>query len=116
MEVKLVSTEKDYQAALQRLDEIFDPEPGTQDAEEAEILTLLIKNYEEKHLPIGLPEPIEYLRYYMKEHGLKANDLIKTIGSESYISQLFSRKKPLTLRIAKNLHHQLGIPAEILLQ
>ena len=115
MEFNLIKTETEYTLALHRLEEIFDPEIGTPEAEEAEILTLLIKNYEEKTYPITAPSLIEYVKYYMETNGMKARDLVGTIGNESYVSQFLSNKKPLTLRIAKNLYKKLNIPAELLL-
>lgn len=51
----------------------------------------------------------------MEENGLKSKDLVNWIGNKGYVSALLSGKKPLTLKIAKILHHKLGIPAEVLL-
>lgn len=56
MKMKFIKSEKDYQAALLRLGEVFDAEPGTEDGEEAWALTLLIESYEDEFHPIGLPD------------------------------------------------------------
>ena len=58
MKPKLIKTEKDYQATLARLDEIFEAQPGTADGDEAELLTTLIEMYEEQKYPIDLPDRI----------------------------------------------------------
>ncbi|MDR0810804.1 MAG: hypothetical protein LBN23_00785 [Paludibacter sp.] len=51
MTVKLIKTEDDYDKALERLEEIFDAKPQTQEGDELELLGLLIDNYEKVHFP-----------------------------------------------------------------
>lgn len=62
-----MKTEKDYQAALARLDEIFDAKPGTADGDEAELLTALIEMYEEQKYPIDLPDPVSAIKFRMEQ-------------------------------------------------
>ena len=50
MTIRLIKSETDYQQALDRLDEIFDAKTGTPESDEADILGLLIDEYEKKHL------------------------------------------------------------------
>jgi HTH-type transcriptional regulator/antitoxin HigA len=54
MEIKVIKTEKDYQMALRRLDAIFDAHLDSQNADELEMLSLLIDKYEEEKFPIDL--------------------------------------------------------------
>lgn len=63
-----------------------------------------------------LPDPIEYLEKVMKERGLRKRDLKVYIGSSGYVSSVLNRHKPLSLKMIRNLHDYLGIPAEILIQ
>ena len=56
MKIKPIRTDKDYQAALKRLDQIFDAPANTTEGDEAEVLSLLIENYENTHWPIEAPE------------------------------------------------------------
>jgi len=58
MDIKPIKTEKDYQKALTRLEEIFDPRPGTSKGDELDILALLIERYEDERYPIEAPDPI----------------------------------------------------------
>jgi HTH-type transcriptional regulator / antitoxin HigA len=51
----------------------------------------------------------------MEEKGLRNKDLVNKIGSKGYVSAILSRKKPLTLELAKIFHKELGVPAEVLL-
>jgi HTH-type transcriptional regulator/antitoxin HigA len=116
MNPKLIKTEKDYQAALARLDEIFDAEPGTADGDEAELLTALIEMYEEKKYPIDLPDPVSAIKFRMEQEGLKAKDLVPYIGSASRVSEVLSGVRTLSLTMIRNLVNGLDIPAEVLLK
>ncbi|WP_304064338.1 helix-turn-helix domain-containing protein [Pedobacter glucosidilyticus] len=109
----ILKTESDYNKALERLDIIFDAEPSSPDFAEAELLGLLISNYEDKHYPIASPNPIEAIKLKMEELGLKNKDLQPYIGSKSYVSSILSGKREITLRIANILHHKLGIPTVV---
>lgn len=116
MKPKLIKTEHDYQAALARLDEIFDAEPGTPDGDEAELLTALIQMYEKEKYPISLPDPVSAIKFRMEQQGLKAKDLIPFIGSASKVSEVLSGQRELSKTMIRNLATGLHIPAEVLLQ
>jgi HTH-type transcriptional regulator/antitoxin HigA len=116
MKPKLIKTEAENEAALARLDEIFDAEPGTSEGDEAELLTALIEMFERKAYPIDLPDPIEAIKFRMEQGGLRRKDLVPYIGSESKVSEVLSGKRPLSLAMIRNLVNHLGIPAEALLQ
>lgn len=49
MEIKPIKTESDYQAAMGRLETIFDAQPGTPEGDELEVLAVLVDNYERTH-------------------------------------------------------------------
>lgn len=115
--IKPIHTEKEYQTSLDWVDKMFDKrvKPGSAEGELLQVVLLLIKDYEDKHYPVPMPDAIEAVKLKMEEKGLKAKDLIPIIGSKSYVSQLLNKKKPLTADIMKALHKMLGIPAEVLL-
>lgn len=68
---KLIKTEEEYNKALDRLELIFDAVPGSAEFDEVELLGLLIKDYEDKHYPISLPDPLEAVKIKMEELGLE---------------------------------------------
>lgn len=116
MNVKVLKSERDYDAALERADILFNAVPGTPEGDEFELLLLVIKSYEDEHHPIPPPDPIEAIRLTMEEKGIRASELTQQIGvSKGYISQLLSRRKPLTASIMRALHKQLGISGDVLL-
>ncbi len=115
MNPKLIKTEADYEAALARLDAIFEAEPDTPEGDEAELLTALIEMYEEKEYPMELPTPLEAIQFRMEQQGLKNKDLVPFIGSPSKVSEVLSGRRGLSLAMIRNLVQGLGIPAEVLI-
>lgn len=113
---KIIKTPADHEAALARLEEIFDASPGTPEGDEAELLTLLIEKYEAAAFPVGLPDPVEAIKFRMEQQGLKPKDMIPYLGSASKVSEVLAGKRPLSLTMMRHLHEKLGIPAEVLLR
>ena len=62
------------------------------------------------------PDPITYLKKVMHEKGLCNRDLKIYIGSSGNVSAILKRRQALSLRMIRNLHKYLNIPAEILIQ
>jgi HTH-type transcriptional regulator/antitoxin HigA len=116
MEIKPIKTDADYEAALVEIERLFDAKPGTVEADRLEVLTTLVEAYEEKHYSIPLPDPIEAILYHMESRGLSRRDLEPFIGSRARVSEILNRKRPLTMEMIQNLHKELGISAEVLIQ
>lgn len=116
MKPKIIKSNKDYKAAMGRIGEIFDAQPGTATGDELELLLLLVETYEDKAFPIDLPEPITAIRFRMDQQQLKPKDLIPYIGSKSKVSEVLSGQRPLSLAMIRKLVNGLAIPAEVLLQ
>ena len=105
----------DYRKALQRMETLFDAPMGTPESDEADILGLLIDEYEKKHYPIETPDPIAAIKIRMEEMQLKRKDLISVIGSNSRVSDILNRKRKLTVEMIRNLNHRLNISPKILI-
>jgi HTH-type transcriptional regulator/antitoxin HigA len=114
MEIKPIKTEKDYDKAFERLELIFDATPNSKEGDEAEILSLLIDNYENKHYPIESPDPIEAIKIRMEEMNLKQKDLVGVIGGKSRVSEILNKKKRLTVEMIRELERILHISASVL--
>ncbi len=115
MTLKLIKSEKEYQSALERLDQLFDAKIGTQESDEADVLALLIDAYEKNNFPIEAPDPIEAIKIRMEEMDLKQKDLIGIIGGKSRVSEVLNRKKKLTVEMVRNLAVHLNLSAQILI-
>lgn len=115
MKIKIIKNERQYNAALQRADEIFNARINTPDGDELALLLLVIKDSENKKHPVPAPDPIAVLKLKMQEEGWSNQDLVPLLGSKSYVSQLLNKRKPLTADLMRILHSKLGIPAQVLL-
>ncbi len=115
MGLKMIKTDEDYQKALKRLEEIFEAPNETPEGDEAEVLSILIEKYEDEHFPIGPPDPIEAIKFRMEQLDMTNRDLAKIIGYKSRVSEIFNRKRKLTLPMIRKLHDELKIPYEALL-
>ena len=114
MKIKPIKTEKDYEQALERLEVIFDADSNSKEGDEAEILSLLIENYENQHYPIEAPDPIEAIKIRMEEMNLKQKDLVGVIGGKSRVSEILNKKKRLTVDMIRELERILHISASVL--
>jgi HTH-type transcriptional regulator/antitoxin HigA len=116
MTPKIIKTDADYQAALAHLETLMDAPAGTPEEEELELFAMLIDAYEQEKFPVGLPDPIEAIKFRMEQQALTRKDLQQYIGSQSKVSEVLNGKRPLSLRMIRALHSGLDIPAEVLLQ
>ena len=90
MNINPIKTEEDYRLVLKRLEEIFDAEIGTPESDEADIIGLMIDEYEKKHYPINAPDPIEAIKIRMEDLQLKQVDLVDAIGGKSRVSEIIN--------------------------
>jgi len=116
MKLKPIKTKKDYQSALERLELIFDAKKGTKEGDELEILGILIDQYEKDNFPIGLPDPIEAIKFRMEQLGYNQTDLARIVGLKSRASEILSGKRKLSLDMIRQLHDKLNIPTDVLIQ
>lgn len=116
MNIKLIKTEEDYKLAINRLEVVFDAPIGTPESDEADVLALLVDEYEKQHYPIEAPDPIEAIKIRMEEMQLKQADLIPEIGGKSRVSEILNKKRKLTVEMIRNLAVRLNLSAGLLVQ
>ncbi len=111
--IKVIKTEKENEKALARIYALMNnTKKNTPEADELELLTVLVEKYESEHYPIPSPDPVEFLKYVMIERGLQQSDLVKYIGNKSTVSQIMSRKRAMTVEMIRKLSRGLSIPVE----
>ena len=115
--IRPVRSEGDYDAALEEVERYFEVEPkaGSPEADRFDLLALVIEDYERKRWPIEPPDTIDAIRYRMETGGYSQADLGRLLGSRQRASDILTRKRPLTMRMAWKLHREWGIPAEALI-
>lgn len=116
MEIKLIKTEKDYRDALSELETLFDAPMGTKESDYADVLALLVDDYENKHYPIEAPDPIEAIKIRMEEMNLKQKDLAAYIGGKNRVSEVLNKRRKLTVEMIRNLTARLNLPPHILIR
>jgi len=116
MDPKIIKNEAEYEAALEKVAALMSAKAGTKQAESLDLWSFLVEDYEKRTYPIGLPDPVEAIRFRMEQQALKPADLEPFLGGKSKVSEVLGRKRPLSLTMIRKLHAGLGIPAEVLLQ
>ncbi len=114
---KLIKTESDYTEAMEKLRELMiaNPDEGSAESDELELLAHLIKMYEDEVVNIPPPSPVEAIKFRMDQQGLKQKDLVPFIGSKARVSEILSGKRELTMAMARILSKELSISAKTLL-
>jgi len=115
MNIKPKKTETDYRIALKRLQIIFDAVIGTPESDEADVLGMMIDEYEKKYYPVDAPDPIEAIKIRMEEMQLKQIDLVNEIGGKSRISEILNRKRKLTVEMIRKLTTRLNLSPGLLI-
>jgi HTH-type transcriptional regulator/antitoxin HigA len=115
--IKIIKSTEEHERALARLEFLMDAEPdlGSDEADELDVLALLIERYEQEQFPIDMPDPIEAIKFRMGQQGLSQKDLVPFMGSASKVSEVLSGKRKLSVNMIRKISLGLGISADILI-
>jgi len=115
--MKKFRTDDDFDLLLAEKTSLAESGAARPGDELVEMFICKIQRYElEKSRCGNLPDPIEEIKRVMRRKGLTNNDLKPCLGSSGNVCDILMRRRPLSLRMIRNLHNFLGIPAEILIQ
>ena len=115
MQIRPIRTEADHELAVARIAELVRAKPGTPEGEELDILATLVDAYEAKHHAVDAPDPIVAIQFRMEQQGLTRKDLEPLIGSRARVSEIMTRRRPLTLAMIRRVRNALGISADVLI-
>jgi HTH-type transcriptional regulator / antitoxin HigA len=113
MDWHVLKTAAEYKKAIRRTMELFDALPDSPEDKELDLLLVLVKDYEDKHIVLPELDPIEVIKLKMEENNIKAKDLMPIIGSAGHVSSVLSGRRELTLKVAQNLRNYFDLPAEV---
>lgn len=116
MDINPIKTEQDYQAALEEIARLMDAPLNTPEGDRLDILATLVDAWEEKHCPIEEPDPIEAIEHRMEALGMNRKDLEAMLGGRNRVSEVLSRKRPLTIQMIRRLSEKMQIPAGVLIR
>lgn len=94
---KVIRTEKENEAYTEVLYELDQRSKRLTAAEKelAELLTLLIEDFEEKRYRLPRAKPVDVVRFLMEQHNLLQKDLVDVFGTRSIVSEVLSGKREL---------------------
>lgn len=111
-----IHNDAEHSAALSRIDELWGSREGSLEAQELEVLAILVDDYENKHHEIEPPDPIEAIKFRIEQMGLTPSEAAELFGARSRMSEVFNGKRALSIEMIRAIHAKLHIPAEILIQ
>lgn len=116
--IKPIKNKTQYSAALERVYNLMQnsPKPDSEASDELEILSILIKEYENKQYPMEKPSPLEAIRFRLEQLNLSEAQLSELLGYRSRKSEILSGKRKLNLAMIRKLNEVLQIPAEVLIK
>nr|WP_188364014.1 helix-turn-helix domain-containing protein [Marinicella pacifica] len=115
MKIRPIKTEADYKEALSEINQLWGAEVDTPRGDKLDVLLTLVEAYEDKHHAINPPDPVEAIKFRMEQLSLSRKDLESSIGSRGRVSEILNRKRDLSLKMIRQLHHNYNIPLESLI-
>ncbi len=118
MEPRIIKTDVQYRSYVDEVARLAagDPDPATDDGARLELLSKLVEDYEKDRFMFAKPDPIDAIRFRMEQLGLRQKDLAPLLGGKNRVSEILSRKRPLTLSMVRALHVAIKIPVELLIR
>ena len=115
MDVKPLHNERDYDWAIREVTRYFDsePVPGTADGDRFEVMSTLIREYEDKHFATPHGDPVDVLDFAIESMGKSQAELANLIG-RNRASEILNRVRPLTLDMIRTISKEWNIPIEAL--
>ena len=112
---RVIRSEEQNESYIQALYELEQHQAtwGSEEAELAELLTLLIEDYEEKHYRLPQATPLEMIRFLMDQQGLKQKDLAEVFGTPSIVSEVLNGKRELNKEHISRLSARFQVSPEL---
>jgi HTH-type transcriptional regulator/antitoxin HigA len=114
IEVIAIETEADYRKALELVSSLMDASTP-RDIARLQAQAMIVAAYEERICPRRSVDSVEAIKFRMEQMGWTRADLAKVVGSKSKVSEILSRKRPLSLAMIRRLHKEMQIPADVLI-
>ena len=113
--IHLIRTKADYRAALKRIEVLWDAPMKSPEADELEVLSLLVEAYEKEHITMPQVDPVSLLLHVMEARELTRKDLQPFIGTRARVAEVLNRVRPLSLEMIRRLAAGLDLPADLLI-
>lgn len=115
LQYTVIKSEEQYYEYCNLLEEIDFSDEADEREDEIELLTLLIRTWDDEHRLAPESDPVEIIKSLMKGHGLSQNDLAEIAGvGKSYISEILNYKKRMSKKVIRNIAKHFKIQQEAL--
>lgn len=114
--LKPIRNQEAYDQALARIEDLWGAEVGSAEADELEVLSLIVAAYEKEVHPIAPPDPIDAILFAMEQRGLKPKDLESIIGPSGRVSEVLGKRRTLTLPMIRRIEAELGVEPAVLIR
>ncbi len=114
LKYKVIKNKTQYKEYCRKLDElVFSNSKSREVKEEIALLTLLIEKWDAEHNTFNEMDPIELLLSFMKDHNMKAKDLVDLLNvSKGYVSDILNYKKGLSKEVIRKLAEKFKVSHE----
>ncbi len=116
VEIKPIRGEADYHGALETIDALMGAPPNTPEADAFEIIAVLVEAYEAEYWNVGAPDPVALIEQVMEARGYRQKDFEVLTASQRRASEVFNRRRRLTLPMIRALASDWKLPAEMLVR
>jgi len=112
---KVIRSEAENERCIRALEELDSKGSRLSAAERrlADLLTLLIEDFEEKHYALKPADPVTVIEELMAANGLKQKDLLDVFSTPSIVSEVLHGKRQLTTEHIRRLSRRFHVSAEI---
>lgn len=116
--LKPIKNNKQYEESLSRIYALLQKnvKANSTESDELEVLSILVKEYEQEHYPVPKPKPLEAIKFRLEQMGMSEAELSEILGHRSRKSEILSGKRKLNLSMIRKLSERLHIPAAVLIQ
>lgn len=116
--LKPIKNEHQYERTLARVYTLMQKniKPDSKESDELEILSILVKDYENEYYPVPQPNPLDAIKFRLEQMNMSETELSEILGARSRKSEILSGKRKLSLEMIRKLRERLNIPAEVLIQ
>jgi len=118
VEPRIIKTDEQYQRVLGEVERlaVLDPDPDSDDGARLELLAMLVEMYEQVRFAFARPDPIEAIAFRMEQQGLRQKDIAPMLGGKNRVSEVLSRRRPLTLPMIRSLYEKLDLAPSLLIR
>jgi HTH-type transcriptional regulator/antitoxin HigA len=114
MDLRPIRTDQDHAAALREIERLWGAPVGSPEGDKLDVLATLVDAYESRRWPVTDADPVEMLRFALKDMGHSQAELAGILGSRSRASEVMNRKRALTIEMIDKISRAWGLPREVL--